>query len=230
MAQTIKAGEPFHWMGHDYAIGDVIDTTGWTQRAVRQLMMRAPVYVDGGAAPAGPSAASAVTVDPTGLIVVTTTNVQAALAQLDAKANALETGSVELAYAENVTTVPLTLGTVAADVPGCTVTLAKQTRPVWIEAQVLCDLTTAPAASAVATTTLSIVNSAGTIVGCSIETFEAGSGTGGYITQVAKARITPNTNGDTYRLQGTRSATGAIQYVNGGIDPSFKSWIAGFLR
>lgn len=50
MALTIKAGEPFHWFGHTYAQGDVIDTTGWTEHAIQELMVKCPVYVDAPAA------------------------------------------------------------------------------------------------------------------------------------------------------------------------------------
>lgn len=44
---TLYAGAPFHWFGHDYATDDPIDTTGWDDHAIRQLLINAPVYSSG---------------------------------------------------------------------------------------------------------------------------------------------------------------------------------------
>jgi hypothetical protein len=76
------------------------------------------------------------------------------------------------------------------------------------------------------------VNAAGAIVGTALGTFESGSGTGGYWTLNVKGRVAPNTPGDTYRLQITKggNATFAFSLLNGNVDPSFKSWMAAFVR
>jgi hypothetical protein len=103
-----------------------------------------------------------VTVNPAGLIVVTGNNVQAALAQLDARVGAVpafdltgiadgqlmewnaalskfvpvnQTGSSELAYAANVTgTVTAVANAANVDVPGVTFTIQPDPRPVYIQA------------------------------------------------------------------------------------------------
>lgn len=113
-------------------------------------------------AASGAHAASAVSVNPTGLVVVTASDVQAAFGQLDARAASVptfdttgivdgqlmqwnatlgkfipvnKTGSAELAYAANTTgTTTAVTNTQNIDIPGVTFTVQPDPRAVYIQA------------------------------------------------------------------------------------------------
>lgn len=133
----------------------------------------------------------------------------------------------ELAYAENITGTVQTMTATATDVPGCVITVPVSTRPVWVEAQGIFDITTAPAAGTTGTMQLSIMDGTA-FVATSILSVEPGN-TSGFFTVVVRGRLGVVTSPKTLRLQANRGgSTFAATLGNGSIDPVFKSFIAAF--
>lgn len=139
----------------------------------------------------------------------------------------LHSSGQELAYAENITGTVQTITTTATDVPGCVITVPASTKPVWVEAQGIFDITGAPAAATTGTMQLSIMDGAA-FVATAILSVEPGN-TSGFFTVVVRGRLGPVAAPKTLRLQANRGGSAfAATLGNGSIDPVFKTFIAAF--
>lgn len=144
----------------------------------------------------------------------------------------LHSSGQELGYVEDVSGTPLALTTTPGNSTGLSMVVPNQARPVWLEGEVLVDVTTAPAASGTGNVTVQIKTSGGTIVASGTFPFESGSGTAGLGTCRVKYRVPPNTAQDTYTLWALRGgdSTFRASLVNGFSGPASRSYLSGEYR
>lgn len=137
----------------------------------------------------------------------------------------------ELAYGKNESGTLQPLSTVLADIPGCVIAVPQSPRPIWLEASLIIDVVTSPAAGNTSTVSIGIQSDVGgdPLIGSAIMPVEPG-GTQGYMTVSIRCRIDPNTPGKTYRVQSNKggNATFAASVMNGAIGAAFRSYIAAF--
>lgn len=141
----------------------------------------------------------------------------------------IHSSGIEVAYAENVTGVTTAISAAAVDVPGCVITVPANPRPVWLEANAFCDVSTAPASAATGQLGVLITDDLGNSVAFANASIEGGAGTNGQFNLIARCRIPPNTATRTYRMQANRGGS-AFTYaiMNGAIAAAFRSYIAAF--
>lgn len=138
----------------------------------------------------------------------------------------------ELAYAANETGVVTALATSNASL-GVSVVVPQLPYPVWLEAGVFVDVTTAPAALASGTVTLSVTDNQGSpvTVGAAIASFEGNAGTAGLASMVVRCRLAANTASRTYTLFAARGADSTFRasVMNGSVAAAFRSYLAAFV-
>lgn len=140
--------------------------------------------------------------------VATPGDMSAALAAHAADAT-LHSSGQEIDYLEDVTTTKLTVGATFTST-GLSIVVPASSRPAWLIAGAIFDITTAPTAGSVGTGFLQLKNSAGTIKAGGIACFEASSGVNGLISGYTFYRVPPGA-GDTYTLGALRGGDSAFR-------------------